>query len=297
MLVKSDTTIRLWRGEKTRRLRLKVQTGDASVVSAQRAIEIETELGIAVLQPGSQLRVRPGRHGQRYEVTFGRAILSHADGQQVTLSAGEGIGVDTAAESGSSVAAPPAAAPVPDAGTIRAVEPPIKALPAGPGDLTIGLGASATIYDPQPPTAVGIDAHTLCPAGALLAVHGRAPTRMAAGETLLASRGLTRLQTHCLNAAGQPSAVQSHGTVRVLPQSGHRTVATQRTQKQHRDRRSQLHDHVSEPAAGARGALAARARCACLHSDCSARHGSRATGPSRQSPTCVRGWSATRGQP
>jgi hypothetical protein len=220
VVVKSDTTIRLWRGEKTRRLRLKVQTGDASVVSAQHAIEIETELGIAVLQPGSQLRVRPARHGQRYELTFGRAILSAADGQRVTLGVGEGIGVDTAADSGSSVAAAPAAPAAPDAGVTRELEPPIETVPAGAGDLTIGLGAAATIYDPKPPTAVAIDARALCPLGALLTVRGRAPTRMSAGETFLFPVGTHDYKLTCLNAAGQSSAVQSRGTVRVLRNPG-----------------------------------------------------------------------------
>jgi hypothetical protein len=221
VLVKSDTTIRLWRGDKSRRLRLKVQTGDASVVSAQRAIEIETELGVAVLQPGSQLRVRPARHGQRYEVTFGRAILSTADGQQVTLGAGEGIGVDTAVEPGSSAAAPAALPPAaPDAGATDAEPQPIETLHGATGELTLGLGASATIYDPKPPTAVALDWRALCPEGATLALGRRTPTRLALGETLLLPTGTHDYKLNCLNAEGAPTAVQSRGSVRVVRNPG-----------------------------------------------------------------------------
>jgi hypothetical protein len=216
VLVKSDTTIRLWRGDKSRRLRVKVQTGDASVVSAQRAIEIETELGVAVLQPGSQLRVRPARRGQRYEVTFGRAILTTPDGQQVTLGAGEGIGVDIAAEPGSSAAAPAA---VPDAGAPDAAQP-VETLSSAAGELTLGLGASATIYDPNPPTAVALDWGALCPTGATLALHGRAPTQLAPGETLLLPTGTHDYKLNCLNAEGAPNGVQSRGSVRVLRNPG-----------------------------------------------------------------------------
>jgi hypothetical protein len=215
VLVKSDTTIRLWRGGK-RGLRLKVQTGEASVVAAHIPLDVETEMGVAVLQPGSELRVRPLRIGQRYEVKMGRAILTTPDGQQVTLAAGEGIGVDnvSAEPVGTAVSNTPAA----DAGS--GSEPVALIRGTRPSDLNLEAGSSVAIFDPMPPTAVGIDPGSVCPAGALLSVSGRDPIKLVDRTTLLLPTGLHEYRVSCLDSDGQPGSTQLRGSVRVLRNPG-----------------------------------------------------------------------------
>ena len=224
VVVQSDTTIRLWRGGK-RGFKLKVQTGDASVIAAESAIELETELGIAVLQAGSTLRVRPTKRGQRYEVTMGRAILTTPDGQQTTLSAGESIGVDKAAEEQGNVAppadsAPDAAVPPP------APEPAVAVAEAletsgGPGDVSVPLGGSVTIYDPRTPTQVNVDVAATCPSGsAELSVRGRKPVRVEQTQTLTLRAGSHDYRLSCLDGQGKTSGAPQRGTLHVIRNAG-----------------------------------------------------------------------------
>jgi hypothetical protein len=224
VLVRSDTTIRLWRGGK-RGLKLKVQTGDASVVAVETALEIDTEFGVAILQAGGQLRVRPTPHGQRYEVTMGRAMLMSRDGQQVTLEPGDGIGTDVPEERVAAAPAPLADAGAPNQPPNQAEAAPNPALAAlqgtrGPGDVTLALGSSVAIYDPRPPSAVSIDAHAVCPSGAVLSLRGRAPLRVSDRETLLFSAGAHDYKLACLAEDGQPGPIQLRGTLHVVRNPG-----------------------------------------------------------------------------
>jgi hypothetical protein len=246
VLVQSDTTIRLWRGGK-RGLKLKVQTGDASVVAVQTALEIDTEFGVAILQAGGQLRVKSTPYGQRYEVTMGRAMLIDRDGQQVTLEPGDGLGTGAphemeGMEAMQGVAAAPAplvpdagaarASLVADAGAVRASvvadagapnQVSARALPQaarGPSDMTLALGSSVAIYDPKPPSAVSIDAQAVCPSGALLSLRGRAPVRVVDHETLLFSAGAHDYKLVCLGEHGQPGPIQLRGTLHVVRNPG-----------------------------------------------------------------------------
>lgn len=208
VLVQSDTTIRLWRGAR-KALRLNVQTGLASVLAAKDALEIQTELGVAVLQAGSQLRVKPAHKGQRYEVTMGRAILTTNDGKQLNLGAGEAIGADLAAEP-----PPPEPAPAPaiadntpgDADTALAAD----------GELQVAPGLSATIYDPNPPTAVRFDLPSSCGEGASVTLHGHKPLPLTAADALRLGPGLHEYQLACAGASPQTW----HGSLRVVKNPG-----------------------------------------------------------------------------
>jgi hypothetical protein len=220
VLVKSATTIRLWRGQNVHGVRLKVQTGDANVITERDTLEIETELGIAVLQPGSQLRVRPARRGQHYEVTVGHAILTSPDGQK-TLGPGEGIDLDmdAASHAASSAARPDGVAPNEAAG-VTMDEPAVETITHGASDLVIALGASATIYDPKPPTAIAIDARASCPNGALLSMQGRPATPIETDQVMLLAPGAHDYKLICLDAQGRSTGQSTRGTLHVLHNPG-----------------------------------------------------------------------------
>jgi hypothetical protein len=216
VLVQADTTIRLWRGAK-RALRLKVQTGDASVVAAQDPLEIETELGVAVLQAGSELRVRPARNGQRYEVSLGRAVLTGADGKQLTLEVGDGIGSEPEQPAAASAPAqPPVDAGAPNQAAALAA----LSIAHAPSDVVLALGSSIAIFDPKPPSAVTVDARGVCAGGAWLTVRGRAPLRVAERETLLLPVGAHDYKVACLATNGKPGPTELRGTLHVVRNPG-----------------------------------------------------------------------------
>jgi hypothetical protein len=209
VLVQSDTTIRIWRGD-ARALRLKVSTGVASVVASSGDLGIQTELGIAVLQAGGQLRVRPGHKGQRYEVAMGRAILTTPEGRMVPLGTGEVIGVDKASEAleGRDRTAPQisdGSVPLPTEGTPEA---------SNASDLRVTPGATLAIYDPDPPTEVAFDT-SACPTGASLSLHGR-PASPVDDEPLPLAAGTHDYQLTCLGN-GAPSW---RGTLRIVHNPG-----------------------------------------------------------------------------
>jgi hypothetical protein len=234
VLVQADTTIRLWRGGR-KALKLNVQTGLADVIAAGDPLEIQTELGIAVLQAGAELRVRPARRGQRYEITMGRAVLTTADGKQLNLGAGEAIGGESpepkpppAPPKPVEPAPEPAAAPAPVA---EAPAPPITteaavAIP-GQGDVGMPLGASATIYDPSPPTAVHFDLPASCPNGVLWSMRGRPNKPLTATQSLSLGAGVHDYTIACANGPGQwrgsLRVVRNPGTAQ-LPRSAPRNT-------------------------------------------------------------------------
>jgi hypothetical protein len=213
VLVQADTTIRLWRGARAG-LRVKVQTGVANVIAA-RAIELQTELGVAVLQAGSELRVRPSRTGQRYDITLGRASLTNSRGEQIELAAGEGIGaaIDDKPEE-------PTAEPEP-------VPPPPASERLAPlelGDLELRPGTSATIYDPEPPSRVHLLIPDRCSAGARLAVRGEPELTLTPTQALLLAAGTHDYRLLCLDTDLTPDtttgAQEWRGTLRVIKNPG-----------------------------------------------------------------------------
>lgn len=213
VLVQSGTTIRLWRGQRAG-LQLNVQTGAAKVVASQDPLSIQTELGVAVLQAGSELRVRPAARGQRYDVTMGRAVLTTADGQRLDVGQGESLGAGEPA--------PDAGAPQPAAAAVEP-DPPLSAadgMTAG-GDLQLAPGASATVFDPAPPSLIQLAQPESCRAGASVLVRGHAkPQRLQPGQALSLPVGTHDYQLSCLNESGEPGPAQWHGSVRVVKNPG-----------------------------------------------------------------------------
>ena len=213
LLVEAGTTIRLW-GEERTGLRLKVQTGVAQVV-AEHTLELQTELGVAVLQAGSELRVRPGADGQLYEVSMGRARLTSADGAQRELGPGERIG---------SLAAEPIM-PLPLAAAVPSVEVvPESLAPAQLGDLPLRAGTSATIYDPTPPSRVQLAIPARCSAGAVLRFRGRSELAVTAEQSLVLEPGAHEYQLACSGDARSAAADTWRGTLRVVRNAGTRPL-------------------------------------------------------------------------
>ena len=210
VLVQSATTIRLWRGQRSG-LKLNVQTGAAKVVAQEAALEIQTELGVAVLQAGSELRVRPAARGQRYDVTMGRAVLTTSDGQRLDLTQGESIGgAEPAADAGTPQPAPDAGAP-----QLTAAEGPSAA-----GDLQLAPGATAVIFDPAPPSRVELAIPESCRSGAQLSLRGQKPQRLQPQHALTLPAGTHDYHIACLSEAGVPGPNQWHGSLRVVKNPG-----------------------------------------------------------------------------
>jgi hypothetical protein len=216
VMVQSSTTIRLWRGKRTG-VQLNVQTGVASVMAEAAPVSIQTALGLAVLQAGSELRVRPDPRGQRFEIKLGRASLTTAEGQELNFGPGESIGVDEVL--------PPVTPPhvdedpqlvVPDAGEPEASA---EAAPAELSDLELQPGASVTIFDPTPPSRIRLSIPASCPHGARARVRGK-PLALSQTQALLLSAGRHDYQVSCLDEAGEAKAPEWRGNVRVVKNPG-----------------------------------------------------------------------------
>jgi hypothetical protein len=225
VVVQSDTTIRLWRGGR-KGLKLNVQTGLADVIAAGDPLEIQTELGVAVLQAGGELRVRPAHRGQRYEITMGRAVLTTPDGKQLNFGAGEAIGGESPAPQPApeppkpleAKPEPPPPAPAPPAPAAETPAPPLTEAAvaiAGHGDFSMPLGVSATIYDPSPPTAVHFELPAACSNGAMWSMRGRPAKPLTAAQSLALGVGVHDYQISCANGPGQ-----WRGSLRVVRNAG-----------------------------------------------------------------------------
>ncbi len=188
---------------------LSVEIGEA-IVEGGGALLLQTDKGLARLDPGAGMRIRAGEASRRYEVLFGRAEL--VDGA-VGWSAGEGIEISFGGakveryriEIGKAQAEPLAAprapeasgaggeAPVapPEAGL--AVDPPGGARPGAPAaeppggaperaepradrplpaDVVVVAGESPVIHTRAVPVAVRVSLATACPGGGAVEVLG-----------------------------------------------------------------------------------------------------------------------------
>jgi len=206
VLVQEATTIRLWRGQ-GRPLQVNVQAG-AARVSATQPLSIYTELGVAVLDPGSELHVLPA---QRYAIAFGRATLTTADGRQVTLGPGEQLGAaaETRELTQASTLSAVASAPVPDA---------LPWVAAQPGDLELRAGESATIYDPEPESRVRFAIPETCVSGASLSLQRAAAlSPLAPDRSLRLAPGTYAYRVVCGGADG---AAEWSATLRVVRSAG-----------------------------------------------------------------------------
>jgi hypothetical protein len=245
--VESETTIRLRRGGAATRQRMdvEVESGTATLLAAKdEGLGVRGKSGSAVLAPGGSLRVQQTQHTQRYEVVLGRASVTTREGKTRELTIGQVFEVEIGLAELEHKQAPPPRAALPaapiDAGSQKrdAGAPPAQtehALVATDTDaaevtaagldyaeIALRPGNSATIYDPDPPTAVGFNVGELCPQGASLRVGFGKQSKSARGRSLLSlslAAGGHDYRIVCANADGAHSKVVS-GTVWVVRKAG-----------------------------------------------------------------------------
>ena len=217
VLVQSATTIRLWRGKRTG-VQVNVQTGVASVVAEKQPVSIQTALGLAVLQAGSELRVRPDTRGQRFEIKLGRASLTTAEGQELSFGPGESIGVD---EELIPVTPPDVDPQLTSVMGGDAGEPDgaAEATSASASDLELQPGASITIFDAAPPSHVRFSIPASCQHGARVRM-GKKQLPLSQTQALRLAGGKHSYQVACVDEAGELSGTQWRGTVRVVKNPG-----------------------------------------------------------------------------
>lgn len=224
-------------------LALDVEAGEAVVEAGPQAVPLRTRFGLAVLEAGAQLRIRPAEDGQqRYEVDLGTATFFTQDGETLQVPAGRSVlvGIGMAEldplEPASAPAQPePAEGAPPDAG-VPSVEPPDagdgseQAPGAGDSELADSLpyaelsfaaGQSVYVFDPAPPSALGIEIGERCPAGAELRI-GKQRLRGEKQINVSVPAGGHRYELTCTGAA----RVVARGRVRVIRNPGTRRLPT-----------------------------------------------------------------------
>jgi len=101
--------------------RLSLEMGEALLETADRPTKLRTDLGLAIVEPGTRIRLRKTDTGIRYEVSVGLARFEQSNGERVELSKGKTLLVEigsaalaSAAPQSSASAPPPSSAPASD---------------------------------------------------------------------------------------------------------------------------------------------------------------------------------------
>lgn len=231
-------------------LALDVEAGEAVVEAGQRRVPLRTRFGLAVLEAGAQLRIGPVEDGkQRYQVDLGSATFFTEQGETLAVPAGRsvlvGIGLaELDPEDGTAAPAPVAAVQdaEPDAG---------KAVDAGPADaeaeageiiaagegsdlieslayaeVSFGAGQSVYVFDPEPPSVLGVATAEGCPGGAELRL-GKQRVRGQGQINVSVAAGSHRYEVACTTAPGGAAGrVVARGRVRVIRNAGTRRLPT-----------------------------------------------------------------------
>jgi hypothetical protein len=205
-----------------------VQSGEVELEVAGAALELETEAGPALLQPGSHVRLRKTEQGTRFAVEIGAAHLTE---QNRDLKAGDaievGIGraiIEPAPPVPSAAPAAPSAAPAAPSASASAAAPEHDARPHGPdfADVLASAGESMIVHDPRPPTVVGF-ATTRCPGLAVLELGPKRRETVGSGKVTAAfPAGAQHYRLRC-DADASPFA---EGTISVLRDAGNRRLAS-----------------------------------------------------------------------
>jgi hypothetical protein len=250
VVVQSETTIRFGQGRpnSAERFSLEVVAGTATLIAGAEAMNVGTRFGNAVIAAGSSVRLGKEAHGLRYEVLFGRATFPTRDGQRIALTKGQVFEIEiglaqleSTARAASEVApaTPDTLAPT-EPGDAGARDAGNKSTPspaeleggsdsAGVGlgldyaELTLRAGASATIYDPKPPTAIGFAVEELCPEGAIVRVGAGKRARSARGTAqinLALSAGTHDYRVVCGGADANRTKAAATGTLYIERKSG-----------------------------------------------------------------------------
>jgi hypothetical protein len=203
---------------------LDVQAGEVELDVGSQALQIETQSGPALLEPGSRVRLRRTEGGTRFAVEIGAAHLTEAHkdvkaGENIEVGIGQAV-IERARPSVlSSASAQAAVAPIPAAPTPTKDDP----RKAGPEavDLSVGAGDSLLVHDPHPPTVVGF-ATPRCAGVAVLELAAKHRETIGTGRVTAAfPAGAQHYRLRC-DAEATPFA---EGTVTVLHDAGSRRLA------------------------------------------------------------------------
>jgi hypothetical protein len=208
---------------------LDVQSGEVVIDVGRDALQLETQAGPALLEPGSRVTLRRTELGTRFAVEIGAAHLTDA---QRDLKAGDEIEVGI----GRAVLEPPPAAPTP-ASTGSSDPTPTSSAPAssavanaedhrarGPDvvDLLAAAGDSLIVHDPHPPTVVGFNTARCSGVAVLEAGAKKRETIGTAKVTAAFPAGANHYRLRC-DTESKPFA---EGTVSVLSDGGSRRLAS-----------------------------------------------------------------------
>jgi hypothetical protein len=218
---------------------LDVQSGQAELEVGAEALQLDTGLGIAHVQPGTRLRLTKTASSTRLSVLIGSAEL---DGNAAPVHAGEsleiGIGravIDPVASAAPSAAPPGSAAPsaappeaelVADAdasiGDAKAKAERVRSRGPEAIDLAASAGESLLIHDPRPPTAIGFST-AKCAGSAVIEVGARKIETVGEGSVHASfPAGVNHYRVLCLTN-DKPIA---EGSVSVLHDAGNRRLPT-----------------------------------------------------------------------
>ncbi|HVK75501.1 MAG TPA: hypothetical protein VM734_19360 [Kofleriaceae bacterium] len=205
----ADTVIRFAAGG------VRLEIGEAAAEG--QPIVIETEAGPAQIESGGRLRAATDKHGVRYEVVVGTAVITREDGP-VRLGGGEGLVVAVGGAIVERIGAPPAPLP----------PPPVSEEPAAP--------ATAPIVAVV--TGRGVTAWGHGPGGGAPRKLAAGPAALTAGETVKLPRGATLVLSRGadqatligpaevdVGGAGGPIATARTGSARVVARAGELALA------------------------------------------------------------------------
>jgi hypothetical protein len=201
---------------------LDVQTGEVELDVGNEALEVQTQSGPAVLEPGSRVRIRKTDAGTRFAVEIGAAHLTEAHrdlktGETIEVGIGQAVIESTPAPVASATAAP-SAAPIPsatDATDTRRHGPELA-------DMLVGAGDSLIVHDPHPPTVIGF-ATSRCPGIAVLELGAKKRETIGTGTVTAAfPAGAQRYRLRC-DTDAKPFA---EGSISVVQDSGNRRLSS-----------------------------------------------------------------------
>lgn len=231
---------------KKKRARLDLEMGEATLEAKGEDLDLDLQVGTAMLDAHSKVRLKRDGGATRIEVLIGSARIL-TDKETVELSVGEASEIKpdhTQERLGSEkLPAPVASIEAPkvsedagatvegqlDAGSVASESQGAAAIPPGPDvvDMIANAGDSFVIHDPRPPTALGFT-QSKCAGKALLVIDpDQAHPKVTSGAALVSARfprGSHRYVVKCANADVRAEERVAAGSVSVFADDGSRTL-------------------------------------------------------------------------
>jgi ferric-dicitrate binding protein FerR (iron transport regulator) len=194
--------------------RVDVQMGEAVLQAAENGISLETEIGVAVLSPGTKMSLIRTDQKTRYEVVVGMARFESKDGEKTDVAAGESVVIGIGAAKLERYEPPPAesASAVPAAPAGSAAPPIAPPAIAEGGDIAAHVTGNGAVVREPSATAFA----KLAPGEGHIAAGST--VRLSAGSTADVTRGeqhvtLRGAGEFIVGATGKPFIVTQGGGV------------------------------------------------------------------------------------